>query len=148
MKVILLKKVKGLGEKYDIKEVADGYARNFLLPQNLAETATSDRVKVLTERKGKETTDAQKDLEKTEAFAEKLEMLEIIVKAKAQDDGTLYGSVSAKEIVAALKKHNVTIDEKQVAIKSPIKKIGDHEVIINLSHGLEAPVVVTVEREE
>ncbi|HLD00028.1 MAG TPA: 50S ribosomal protein L9 [Patescibacteria group bacterium] len=147
MKVILLKKVKGLGEKYDIKEVADGYARNFLLPQKLAETATSDRVKVLNERKGKETTDAQKDLEKTEAFAEKLEMLEIIVKAKAQEDGTLFGSVSAKEIVTALKKHNVTIDEKQIVIKSPIKKIGDHEVTINLSHGLEAPVVVTVERE-
>ncbi|OGG44732.1 50S ribosomal protein L9 [Candidatus Kaiserbacteria bacterium RIFCSPHIGHO2_01_FULL_48_10] len=147
MKVILLKKVKGLGEKYDIKEVADCYARNFLLPQKLAETATSDRVKVLNERKGKETTDAQKDLEKTEAFAEKLEMLEIIVKAKAQEDGTLFGSVSAKEIVTALKKHNVTIDEKQIVIKSPIKKIGDHEVTINLSHGLEAPVVVTVERE-
>lgn len=148
MKIILLKKVKGLGEKYDIKEVADGYARNFLFPQKLAEAATPARLEVLAERKTKEATDAQKDLEKTEAFAEKLEMLEVTIKAKAQDDGTLYGAVSAKEIASAIKKHGVTVDEKNIIIKKPIKKAGDHEVTINLPHGLEAPVVITVEREE
>lgn len=148
MKVILLKKVKGLGEKYDTKEVADGYARNFLLPQNLAEISTPERAAIMKERKAKEIGDAQKDLERVEAFAEKLEMLEIIVKAKAQEDGTLYGSVGPKEIAAAIKKHHASIDEKQISIKNPIKKLGDHEAVVNLNHGLEAPITVIVERED
>ena len=148
MKVILLKKVKGLGEKYDTKEVADGYARNFLLPQNLAEISTPERAAIMKERKAKEIGDAQKDLERVEALAEKLEMLEIIVKAKAQEDGTLYGSVGPKEIAAAVKKHHTSIDERQISIKNPIKKLGDHEAIVNLNHGLEAPITVTVEIED
>lgn len=148
MKVILLKKVKGLGEKYDTKEVADGYARNFLLPQNLAEISTPERATIMKERKAKEIGDAQKDLERVEAFAEKLEMLEIIVKAKAQEDGTLYGSVGIKEIAAAIKKHHTSIDEKQISIKNPIKKIGEHEAVVNLNHGLEAPITVIVESED
>ena len=148
MKVILLNKVKGPGEKYDTKEVADGYARNFLLPQNLAEISTPERAAIMKERKAKEIGDAQKDLERVEAFAEKLEMLEIIVKAKAQEDGTLYGSVGPKEIAAAIKKHHTSIDEKQISIKNPIKKLGEHEAVVNLNHGLEAPITVTVEREE
>ena len=148
MKVILLQKVNGLGDKYDTKEVADGYARNFLLPQNLAEISTPERAAVMEERKAKEIGDAQKDLERVEALAEKLEMLEIIVKAKAQEDGTLYGSVGPKEIAAAVKKHHTSIDERQISIKNPIKKLGDHEAIVNLNHGLEAPITVTVERED
>ena len=148
MKVILLNKVKGLGEKYDTKEVADGYARNFLLPQNLAEISAPERAAIMKERKAKEIGDAQKDLERVEAFAEKLEMLEIIVKAKAQEDGTLYGSVGPKEIAAAIKKHHTSIDEKQISIKNPIKKLGEHEAVVNLNHGLEAPITVIVEREE
>ncbi|HLD62012.1 MAG TPA: 50S ribosomal protein L9 [Patescibacteria group bacterium] len=148
MKVILLKKVKGLGEKYDTKEVADGYARNFLLPQNLAEISTPERAAVMEERKAKEISDTQKDLERVEALAEKLEILEIIVKAKAQEDGTLYGSVGSKEIAAAIKKHHTSVDEKQVSVKNPIKKLGDHEAVVNLNHGLEAPITVTVERED
>ena len=148
MKVILLQKVNGLGDKYDLKEVADGYARNFLLPQNLAEISTPERAAVMEERKAKEISDAQKDLEKTEALAEKLEMLEIAVKVKAQEDGTLYGSVHAKEISEAIKKHHINVDEKQISIKNPIKKLGDHEAIVNLNHGLEAPITVTVERED
>ena len=148
MKVILLQKVNGLGDKYDTKEVADGYARNFLLPQNLAEISTPERAAVMEERKAKEIGDAQKDLERVEALAEKLEMLEIIVKAKAQEDGTLYGSVGPKEIAAAVKKHHTSIDERQISIKNPIKKLGDHEAIVNLNHGLEAPITVTVEIED
>jgi len=148
MKVILLQKVNGLGDKYDTKEVADGYARNFLLPQNLAEISTPERAAVMEERKAKEIGDAQKDLERVEALAEKLEMLEIIVKAKAQEDGTLYGSVGPKEIAAAIKKHHTSIDEKQISVKNPIKKLGDHEAVVNLNHGLEAPITVTVERED
>jgi len=148
MKVILLQKVNGLGDKYDTKEVADGYARNFLLPQNLAEISTPERAAVMEERKAKEMGDAQKDLERVEALAEKLEMLEIIVKAKAQEDGTLYGSVGPKEIAAAIKKHHTSIDEKQISVKNPIKKLGDHEAVVNLNHGLEAPITVTVERED
>ena len=148
MKVILLQKVNGLGDKYDLKDVADGYARNFLLPQNLAEISTPERAAVMEERKAKEMGDAQKDLERVEALAEKLEMLEIIVKAKAQEDGTLYGSVGPKEIAAAIKKHHTSIDEKQISVKNPIKKLGDHEAVVNLNHGLEAPITVTVERED
>lgn len=148
MKVILLKKVKGLGERYDIKEVADGYARNFLLPQNLAEIASPERVGVIMERKAKEASEAQKDLEKTEALAEKLEMIEVAIKAKAQEDGTLYGSVGPKEIAAAIKKHGVTIDEKNIILKAPIKNIGEHEITIALNHGLEAPITVIVKAEE
>lgn len=148
MKVILLQKVKGLGEKYDIREVADGYARNYLLPQNLAEVASPEKIAAAKERKMKETSDSQKDLERTEALAEKLEMLEIAVKAKAQEDETLYGSVGAKEISEAIKKHHINIDEKQIVINNPIKKTGEHEITINLNHGLEAPITVIVEAEE
>ena len=146
MKVILLNKVKGLGEKYDTKEVADGYARNFLLPQNLAEISTPERAAIMKERKAGNR--RRKRFGASRGLAEKLEMLEIIVKAKAQEDGTLYGSVGPKEIAAAIKKHHTSIDEKQISIKNPIKKLGEHEAVVNLNHGLEAPITVTVEREE
>ena len=147
MKVILLKKVKGLGEKYDIKEVADGHARNFLLPQGLVEIATPERVTILSERKAKEMSEAQKDLERTEALAEKIEMLEITIKTKAQEDGTLYGSVSSKDISAAIKKHHINIEEDKISLKNPIKKTGEYEAVVSLNHGLEAPITVIVEIE-
>ncbi|MBU3924535.1 50S ribosomal protein L9 [Patescibacteria group bacterium] len=149
MKIILLKDVKNLGKAWDIKDVSDGYARNFLFPKKLAEIATRDLVKKSEAQKADIVKKAEKDLELTEKLASELDGFVIKIKAKANAEGKLFGSVKPEMIREALlnEKLNVQSIPAEKILTEAIKEIGEHKVTINLLHGLEAMIAVVVEKE-
>jgi len=148
MKVILIKDVENLGGIGDVKKVADGYARNFLIPKGYAEIATktateqAEKIKIEKEKLAKE------DLMNTEGMAEKLEGVSVIIKAKADDSGKLYAAIKTGEISKELGKKGFEINKNKIVIEEPIKEVGDCEVIINLEHGLETRIGVVVESDK
>jgi large subunit ribosomal protein L9 len=149
MKVILLKDVKSIGKMGDVKEVSNGYARNFLFPGKLAEAATPDLIKKSQAQKADIVKKAEADLEKTEQLASELDDFVIKITAKANAEGKLFGSVKPEMIKEALLKEKLnvgSIPTDKISTEA-IKDLGEHKVIINLPHGLEAEVVVVVEAE-
>ena len=143
MKVILLQDIKSLGKKLDIKEVSDGYARNFLLPKKLAETATDNALKKIKEQKEKMALAEEKNLENFQKVAEILQNKEIMIRAK-EKGGKLFGSILAKDIVKELGKENIEITEKAVALEKQIKATGKYKVKIILENGIQAVVNLSV----
>jgi len=146
MKVILLQDVPELGKRGDIKEVALGYARNYLIPQGLAEEATDSAIAAVQAQKGKEAKIAEEDLAKAESLAAGLEGQTIEIQAKASEEGTLYGAISNSKIVSALKEKGFEVRKDQINA-GHIKEIGDHEILINLDHGLEARITLIINSE-
>ena len=144
MKIILLQDVKNLGKQGDIKEVSEGYARNFLFVKKLAEIATNSGLKKVDVIKKKQAEKEQIDLKKTQELAAQLEetAIKIVVKEK---NGKLFGSIHAKDIIKELKKENIIIPAKAIILKDPIREIGDYEVKIELEHNIEAIISVSVE---
>lgn len=145
MKVIFLKDVKGVGKKGELKEVSDGYARNFLLPQKAAKKATAQ---AMTELKNAEESKAFKiEEEKKRANGEKakLEGQSIKIVAKAGQGGRLFGSVTAKEICAELKKQfSINVDKRKITLDTDIKAFGTYNAEIKLYTGIVAKVKVVV----
>ncbi len=131
MKVILLSDVKKVGKKGEVKEVADGYARNFLFARGLAVMASQSANKVL-EKQNQEKA-LQDELNKEEAISikEKLETIELDFKVKA-NNGHVSGSVSTKEIAEKLKKEGIEIDKRKIIDKDPIKTLGFSRVRVEL----------------
>ncbi len=146
MKVILLKNVPNLGEERDIKEVSLGYARNFLIPQGLAEEATEAKIKEVQARKEKEAKIAELDLEKTEKLAQSLEGQTVEITAKASEEGTLYAAISPAKIATTLKDKGFEVRKEQIEA-SHIKELGEHEIVIRLDHGLEARITLIINSE-
>ena len=146
MKVILLKNVPNLGEKNDVKEVATGYARNFLMPKGLVKEATPETIKEAELEKEKESNMAEADLAKTEKLAQQLEGQVVEVTAKASESGTLFASVSALKIAGALKDKGFSVQKEQIQAQH-IKEIGEHEVVINLDHGLDSRITLIINAE-
>ncbi|NQV12802.1 MAG: 50S ribosomal protein L9 [Parcubacteria group bacterium] len=144
MKVALKEDVEKLGKKGDIKEVADGYARNFLIPRGLVEMATEAVIKRTEKiRQARKVTDVkeQKELSK---LADQVAGQKIKLKAKAKDD-KLFGSIAAADIAQAIAdKTKVEIDKKMVVLPEPIKKVGEYVVKIKFVDDVEAEVVVKV----
>lgn len=147
MKVILLKNVDKLGKEGEVKEVADGYARNFLIPQNLAAQATDQALREAESSAAKKLEDEQMDLEETQKMAEQLDGRELFVKVK-EKDGTLFGSVNEKTIAKALADEQLKIEPQNVKLEEPIKEVGDYDVRLELDHGLEANIKVILVPEE
>ena len=122
MKVILLKDVENLGKEGEVKEVADGYARNFLIPEKLAVAATEQAIKDSEARKQKKEKEAKMELEETQKLAEQLEGRELYIKVK-EKDGKLFGSVNEKVIAKALKDEGVIINPSAVKLDESIKEL-------------------------
>lgn len=145
MKVILLQDVKGTGKKGELVDVSDGYARNFLLPKKAAKKATAQ---AMSELKNAEESKAFKiEEEKKSANASKvvLESKVLNIKAKAGQNGKLFGSVTAKEISAELKKQfSITIDKRKITLDSDIKTFGAYKAQVKLYTGIIATVNVVV----
>lgn len=148
MKVILIKDVESLGGAGDVKEVADGYARNFLISRGFAEIATKNAMEQAEKIKIGREVEAKEDLKSVEEMAEKLGGVSVIIKAKADDSGKLYAAIKIGEVSEELSKKGFEVDKNKIVIEEPIKELGDYEVIINLDHGLEMRVGVTVENEK
>ena len=133
MKVILLEDVKSLGQKGQIVNVSDGYARNMILPKKLGVEATSKNLNDLKLRKANEEKVAQENLDAAKAFAEELSTKEVILTLKVGEGGRTFGSVSSKEISEAAKKQlNLDIDKKKLQLESPIRTLGVTNVPVRL----------------
>jgi len=148
MKIVLLKDVKNLGKAWDIKDVSNGYARNFLFPNNLAEVATPDLIKKAETQRVLVVKKAEENLEKTEQLASALDGFSVKMKAKANDEGKLFGSITREMIIDALINEKIIIENKSaIAIAETIKDVGEHKITVSLPHGLEAEIIVLVEKE-
>lgn len=133
MKVILLQDVKALGKKGELVNVNDGYARNFILPKKLGLEANSTNMNNLKLQKQKEDRAAAQELADAKALAEKLKDVTIELQVKTGEGGRVFGSVSAKEIVAAAKSQkNLVIDKKKLLIDEPLKSCGMHIIKVRL----------------
>lgn len=149
MKVILKADVKGKGKKGQMIEVAEGYARNFLMPKGLAMLATADAVNTMRlQEKAKAKADAEAKAAATE-IAEKLKGLQVKVPSKGGEGGKLFGAVTGREIAAALKEqHGVDIDSKKLVLDEPIKSFGSYEVKAKLGFEISGTVYVIVTEEK
>lgn len=147
MKVILLKNVDKLGKEGEVKEVADGYARNFLIPQNLAQPATEQALQEAQSSAAKKSKIVQTDLEEAQKLAEQLDGRELFIKVK-EKDGTLFGSVNEKTIAKTFADEGLKIESENVKLEEPIKEVGDYDVHLELPHGLEANIKVILVPEE
>ena len=147
MKVVLLQDVENVGKEGEAKEVADGYALNFLIPQKMAQQATEEALKKIEDKKAKKEQEAKTELEETQKLAELLEGREVFVKVK-EKDGILFGSVNEKTIAKTLKAEGTDIKPENIKLAEPIKEMGDYDVQLVLDHGLEANIRVILVGEE
>ncbi|MDP2741128.1 MAG: 50S ribosomal protein L9 [bacterium] len=148
MKVILLQDVDNLGKKYDVKEVKSGYARNFLLPQKLAKTATKQAIKWLADQKEIIEKKAEEDLKEIQGVASNIDGAEITISVKVGEEGQLFESINQQKIVEKLKEMGFEIKKSQIVLKEPIKELGEFPIKINLEHNLEAEVTVIITEEK
>ena len=140
MKVIFLQDVKNKGKKGEVKEVATGYAHNFLFKKNLAEEATPANLKKLEAQKEEVRQEEAAELQAAKDLKVELEGKEVEIKTKAGEDGRLFGSVSSKQVVEAYQKqHDIKLD-----MPEPFKSLGYHKVNIKLHHEVEAELKVHI----
>lgn len=145
MKVIFLKDVKGKGKKGEVKNVADGYAHNFLLKQGLAVEATTANVKTLDSQKRKEEKDAQIELENNQKLKATLEALTVQLKAKSGEGGRLFGSITSKQIADELQKvHGIKVDKRKFEMNDAIRALGHTNVPVKLHPQVTATLKVHV----
>ncbi|MBS4175211.1 50S ribosomal protein L9 [Bacillus sp. FJAT-49736] len=148
MKVIFLKDVKGKGKKGETKNVADGYAHNFLLKQGLAVEATQANLKGLEAQKKKEQQLAQEELEDAKKLKEVIEKITVELKAKSGNGGRLFGSITSKQISEELKKkHNIQIDKRKMELNDAIRSLGYTKVPVKLHSDVTATLNVHVTEE-
>ncbi|MBI4133076.1 50S ribosomal protein L9 [Candidatus Uhrbacteria bacterium] len=147
MKVIFLQEVQDVAQKGDVKDVADGYASNFLFPQGLARAATKEALAELEAARQAEEKAALEDLQRAERLAERLDGFELELKTKASDTGTFYAAITPRRIAEELKHHGFVVPSDGVAFKveHPIKEPGEYEAVVHLDHGLEAEIKVIIE---
>ena len=143
MKVILLKNIKGLGKIDDVKEVAEGYARNYLFPHNIAIQATLAEINEREVRKKKNIKEAVHGLQEQQSLAGQLDGMEIEIPEKANDTGGLYAAVTAQKISKTLSTMGYNVKQEQIITK-PLKQTGTFPVIIKFGHGLEVEITVTI----
>lgn len=145
MQVIFLKDVAGVAQALEVKEVADGYGRNFLIPRKLAVLATPGALKELETRRQAQTRKQAREEGVATARAEKLQGLTLTIKAKAGVEGKLFGSVTAAQIAAAIQEQTgQEIDRRQVELAEPLKQVGEHKVAVRLSAKVAPTVTVQV----
>jgi large subunit ribosomal protein L9 len=149
MKVILLKDVKGTGKKGEMKEVSDGYARNFLLAKKLAVVADNTAVKELNEKAKAKENRAQKEYEAAVELGKKMEELNIVIYSKAGEGGRLFGSITSKDIAEQVKKqHNIEVDKRKVSLDEPIRVLGSRIVEIKIHQKVVTKIRVDVKEKQ
>ena len=149
MKVILLKDVKGTGKKGEMKEVSDGYARNFLLPKKMAIVADNTAVKELNEKNKAAENKAQKEYEAAVELGKKMEEMNIVMYSKAGDGGRLFGSITSKDIAEQLKKqHDIVVDKRKVLLNEPIRVLGSTNVEIKIHQKVVTKIRVDVREKQ
>jgi large subunit ribosomal protein L9 len=147
MKVILMTDVPALGHRGETRDVANGYARNFLLPRKLAVPATPANLKNVEHLKRQRAREEDRALEAAKATAGRIETLTLGVTARASEDGRLYGSVSQQDVVEFLERHELPLEKRRVLLEEPIKALGEYKVPVRLHGDVTANLTVSVTRE-
>lgn len=149
MKVILLKDVKGTGKKGEVKEVSEGYARNFLLPKKMAVLADNTAMKELTEKNKSQEIKAQKEYEAALEQGKKMEEMNVVIYSKAGDGGRLFGSITSKDIAEQLKKqHSIEVDKRKILLDEPIRVLGSRFVEIKIHQKVVTKIRVDVKEKQ
>lgn len=147
MKVIFLQDVKGKGKKGEVKDVSEGYARNYLLKNNLAIEANKGNLKTLEKKQESEDKRKEEELEEAIQLKEELEKLSIELKAKSGEGGRLFGAVTNKQIAEYLKKKKINIDRRKIEMNEPIRSLGYTNVDVKLHPKVTAIIKVHVSEE-
>lgn len=149
MKVILLKDVKGTGKKGEMKEVSDGYARNFLFPKKMAVQADNVAIKELNEKNKSKEIKAQKEYEEAVLLGKQMEEINIEIYSKAGEGGRLFGSITAKEIAEQLKKQkDIDVDKRKILLDEPIRALGSTFVEIKIHQKVTTKIRVDVKEKQ
>ena len=145
MRVIFLKDIEKMGKKYEVKEVKNGYARNFLIPNGSAKPATKEAVVWLETQREIEEKKSEKELKKTQEVASTFDGQEIIIPVKiGKERDQLFESITAQKISEKLKELGLEIKKNQIELPEPIKELGEYPVKIKFEHNLEAEIKVIV----
>ena len=144
MKVILIDEIRGLGTRGDVVTVKDGYARNFLLPKNLAREATPGNLKAVEQERKKWAALASQEKEKAQKAADSVKGVKVVIEKRVGDNGHLFGSVTANEIADALVAKGIEVDKRRIELAHPIKSIGTHDVEVRLHREVSAQIQVEV----
>ncbi len=148
MRVILLKDVENIGKKHDIKEVKDGFARNFLIPKGLVKLVTKKNLTWLEVQKETETRKAEEELKKIQGIASTIDGQEIIIPVKLGEEDQLFESITTQKLSEKLKELGFEIKKTQINLEKPIKELGEFLIKINFEHNLEAEIKVIVSEEK
>lgn len=147
MKVILRQDVEQLGKTGDTVVVKDGYARNYLIPRNIAYPATEGNLRALEEERKQRERRAQKELRHAEKLARELEKVSLTIKMKVGEDDKLFGSVTPQTVADALKEKGINVDRRLIELDEPIKALGIYTVNVKLHQNVAGKVKVWVVRE-
>jgi len=148
MRVILLQDIKKLGKKYEVKEVSDGYANNFLIPKGLVKPATERALKWLETQKEIEEKRAEEELKKVQSTASAVDGQEVVISTRVGDDEQLFESITPQKIQERLKEMGFDIKKNQINLPEPIKELGEFPVKIKFTHNLEAEITVVIVKKE
>ena len=144
MKVILLQDIEKIGKKYDIKDVSNGFARNFLLPQGLAKIADEDNLEWAKAQMDSKEEKAKTELEQTGDMVNQLDGYEIEIPVKVGDKGQLFEKVSSKKITEALQAQGFKVKNNQIELENDIHEAGEFDVKIKFEHNLETQIKVII----
>lgn len=144
IELLLIQSIDGLGQQGDVVEVKPGFAKNYLLPQGLATLATDHHKRMVEKHRARLQSIEEQRLVGLRTLASNLAEQSLTIEANANDDGHLYGSVGAAEIILALKKIEFSITEDQVRLEGPLKELGLYTVKIHLGHEIESALKVWI----
>jgi len=148
MKVLLIKHLESLGRKGEIKNVVDGYARNFLLPGKFAVVANDANIKKYAQEANQaESKQIKVKLKAPEDIAARLRTLSIVIIEKADDKGTLFAGVTRDKLAELLLEEGVNMKAKQIELREPIKKIGDYKISVNVAAGFKSEFRILIKKE-
>ncbi|MBI3805250.1 MAG: 50S ribosomal protein L9 [Nitrospirae bacterium] len=148
MKIILKEDVEKLGRMGDLVNVADGYARNFLLPRNLGAVATTRNISTVEHQKRVISDRVKKEKTAAEEEAKKIGALSVSIPAQVGEEGKLFGSVTSKDIADAVAAQGVEIDKRKIVLDKPIKEVGTFTVLVKVHHDVTAEIKVEVVKAE
>jgi large subunit ribosomal protein L9 len=145
MKIILLQDVEGLGKAGDLKEVSNGYARNYLVPRRLAAAATPGLIANRAQRVAAEQRRVEKQAEQNRQQAERLNTVTLTFRARVGTQGRLYGSITSQDIASALREvEDIIVDRRSIELSDPIRSPGTFTVPVRIASGLESKITVNV----
>lgn len=146
MKVLLLQDVKSVGRAGEVKDVSDGYFRNFLAPKSLATPATEGALKKLAAEKESQAKRDARLLAENRKLADRIRETQVVLRVRVGDQHRLFGAVTSADIATELgKKLGIELDKRNIELEEPIKHLGTYEVAVRLAHGIEPKAKVVVE---